>query len=123
MKLNILFLLAALCCARGALAQHFCGFDALHVLHRGDESGCNERVLERLSGNFERSGETLTFPVVVHIIHNNGPENIEDALVIDAIEFLNDAFSNNGYYQNELGVQTAIQFCLAAVDREGAFSS
>ena len=88
MKLNILFLLAALCCAQGALAQHFCGFDALHVLHRGDEAACNERVLERLSGNFERSGETLTFPVVVHIIHNNGPENIEDALVIDAIQQL-----------------------------------
>ena len=123
MKLNILFLLAALWCARGALAQQFCGFDALHVLHRGDEAAYNERVLERLSGNFERSGETLTFPVVVHIIHNNGPENIEDALVIDAIEFLNDAFSNNGYYQNELGVQTGIQFCLAAVDPEGAFSS
>tara|TARA_X000000950_G_scaffold93752_1_gene118020 strand:+ start:5172 stop:8615 length:3444 start_codon:yes stop_codon:yes gene_type:complete len=123
MKLNTLFLLVALGCAQGALAQHFCGFDALHALHRGDEAACNDRVFERLTGNFGRTGETLTVPVVVHIIHNNGPENIEDALVIDAIEFLNDAFSNNGYYQNEWGVQTGIQFCLAAEDQEGAFSS
>ena len=115
--------MVALGCAQGALAQHSCGFDALHALHRGDEAACNDRVFECLSGNFERTGETLTVPVVVHIIHNNGPENIQDALVIDAIEFLNDAFSNNGYYQNELGVQTGIQFCLAAEDPEGTFCS
>jgi PKD repeat protein len=121
MKLNITFFLLLI--AQEALAQNFCGFDALHSLHRTGESAFNNRVLERLTGNIERTGETLTVPVVVHIIHNNGPENIEDDLVIDAIEFLNDAFSNNGYYQSELGVQTGIQFCLAAEDPEGDFSS
>ena len=56
MKLNTLLLLVALGCAQGALAQHLCGFDALHALHRGDEAACNDRVLERLTGNFERTG-------------------------------------------------------------------
>jgi PKD repeat protein len=34
-----------------------------------------------------------TIPVVFHIIHNNGPENISDAQVIDAVRVLNDDFN------------------------------
>ena len=38
-----------------------------------------------------RGGETTyVIPVVFHIIHDNGPENISDAQVQDAIRILND---------------------------------
>lgn len=58
----------------------------------------------------------VTLPVVVHIIHNNGPENISDAQVFTAIQHLNEAFANTGYYDPADGVNTQIQFCLAQRD-------
>ena len=55
-----------------------------------------------------------TIPVVVHVIHQNGPENIPDAQIRTALEHLNAAFSHTGYYQqNGLGADAGIQFCLA----------
>ena len=123
MKLNFTFLIVMLCVITGGFAQNFCGFDDMQVVHRSHESACNARIHDWLIGEFERTGEVLTVPVVVHIIHNNGPENIDDSFVLDAIGFLNDAFSNNGYYQNELGINTGIQFCLAAKNPNGEFTS
>ncbi|MCB9265185.1 MAG: gliding motility-associated C-terminal domain-containing protein [Lewinellaceae bacterium] len=60
-----------------------------------------------------------TLPVVVHIIHNGGSENISDALVANAIQHLNDAFANVGYYNPATGVDTEISFCLAVRDPQG----
>ncbi len=60
-----------------------------------------------------------TLPVVVHIIHDGGGENISDALVADAIQHLNDAFANAGYYNPATGVDTEIAFCLARRDPQG----
>ncbi|MDP2388459.1 MAG: M43 family zinc metalloprotease [Bacteroidota bacterium] len=50
-------------------------------------------------------------PVVVHIIHNSGPENISDAQVQTAIAHLNANFALSNNYQ--------IQFCLAQRDPNG----
>lgn len=61
----------------------------------------------------------LSIPVVVHIIHNNGPENISNAMVMQGIQDLNDAFANAGQYANANGVNTNIQFCLAQQDENG----
>ena len=58
----------------------------------------------------------ITLPVVVHIIHNNGPENISDALVLAGIQHMNEAYANTGYYDPASGVNTNIQFCLAQRD-------
>ena len=109
--------------ASEAAGQQFCGFDALHAIHRGDEPACNERILGQILLGSDRTGDALTIPVVFHIIHEGGPENIPDDAVHQSIDLLNDAFSNNGAYATEQGVNTGIQFCLAAVDPEGAFSS
>jgi gliding motility-associated-like protein len=58
----------------------------------------------------------LVLPVVVHIIHNNGPEDISDIQVRTAIQHLNEAYANTGYYDPSDGVTTNIQFCLAQRD-------
>lgn len=59
-------------------------------------------------------------PVVVHIIHNNGPENIPDSRVIAAINHLNDGFAAQGYFAGQGStMNTQIQFCLAAKDPNG----
>ena len=60
-----------------------------------------------------------TLPVVVHIVHQNGPENIPDAQIFQAIQDLNDAFENVGYYDQNTGVNTQIEFCLAVQDPDG----
>ena len=60
-----------------------------------------------------------TLPVVVHIIHDNGAENISDATVQEGVQHLNDAFANVGYYDPSTGVDTRIEFCLARRDPDG----
>src|SRR5579872_5866931 len=60
----------------------------------------------------------IVLPVVVHIIHNNGPENISDVQVQTAIQHLNEAYANTGYYDPSDGVTTNIQFCLAQRDAD-----
>ncbi|MBK8565464.1 MAG: hypothetical protein IPN76_19480 [Saprospiraceae bacterium] len=62
---------------------------------------------------------TYTLPVVVHIVHNGGAENLSDATVLQGIQDLNDAFANVGYYDPTSGVDTKIQFCLAKRDPNG----
>ncbi|MCB0581147.1 MAG: gliding motility-associated C-terminal domain-containing protein, partial [Phaeodactylibacter sp.] len=64
------------------------------------------------SGNYQRL-TAHTLPLAFHIIHDNGPENISDADVLAALENLNQAFANDGYYNSATGVDTEIAFCLA----------
>lgn len=60
-----------------------------------------------------------TIPVVVHIIHQNGPENISNAQVVQQIQDLNEAFRNIGYYDPASGVDVGIEFCFAQQDPNG----
>ena len=55
----------------------------------------------------------LTIPVVVHIIHDGGPENISDAQVQQGLAWLNAAYANTGYFDQGSGTDAGIQFCLA----------
>ncbi len=67
--------------------------------------------------------EEYSIPVVVHIIHQNGYENISDAQVLSGIQHLNEAFANEGVYKNAKGIETGIKFCLARQDEYGNASS
>lgn len=60
-----------------------------------------------------------TIPIVVHIIHNNGPENISDAAVQQALDNLNLRFQNAAPFYDPAGNDIGIQFCLASVDTNG----
>ncbi|HQW85650.1 MAG TPA: M43 family zinc metalloprotease, partial [Flavobacteriales bacterium] len=78
----------------------------------------------------ERGGSTYVLPVVFHIIHNNGPENISDAQVHDAIRVLNDDFNKlNADWDNVrpefLGIvaDVGITFRLAQLDPDGNCTS
>jgi hypothetical protein len=54
-------------------------------------------------------------PVVVHVVHNNGTENISDAQINHQLEELNKHFSNF-YLASAPAVNTGIQFILANKD-------
>lgn len=71
----------------------------------------------------EKTLEDCTLPIVVHIIHDNEEENINDAQVIQGIEYLNQAFANTDYYDQNTGVSTDIQFCLAQRTPDGIETS
>ena len=54
-----------------------------------------------------------TIPVVFHLVHNNGPENLADAQVTQALAWLNQAYSNTGPFNQGSGADVQIQFCAA----------
>jgi hypothetical protein len=74
---------------------------------------------------------TITIPVVVHVIHNGDAlgvnENITDAQILSQIEVLNQDFGRivgtPGFNSNPVGVDTEIQFCLAQRDPNGLFTT
>lgn len=108
------------------------GFCAQHDLHR--QKAQRDEAYRRASQRVEnllyaaarqpaaRRGLLVrhTLPVVFHIVHDNGGENISDAQVAEALQHLNDAFANVGYYNPATGVDTEIAFCLARRDPGGA---
>jgi hypothetical protein len=74
---------------------------------------------------------TITIPVVVHVIHNGDGlgvnENITDAQILSQITVLNQDFGRiagtPGFNTNPVGVDTEIQFCLAQRDPNGLFTT
>jgi PKD repeat protein len=100
-------------CATDALLQEALREETLRTQH--------EQIEQQIYRDFKnrerpRAGAKLavkTLPVVVHVIHQNGAENIPDAQIITGIQQLNESFSNTAYYDQGSGYNTMIQFCLA----------
>lgn len=106
-------------------AQHECGSDLLHRYLMNTDSNYfkafekrQQEILE-LSGNNLHVLESVTIPVVVHVIHLGEPEgtgsNISDSQILNALQGVNERFAN----MNGLGIDTEIQFCLASRDPFG----
>ncbi|MBK8341971.1 MAG: hypothetical protein IPL12_00830 [Bacteroidetes bacterium] len=57
------------------------------------EAEFDKRAMEKLTSIMRIEDETIVIPVVFHIIHDYGPENISDAQVYDAIAKINADFS------------------------------
>lgn len=84
--------------------------------------------LDLHTAQFQRGGERSPYviTVVVHIIHDNGPENITDEQVYDAIRILNEDFNKqNPDWQNvhpdflDIVGDVGIEFRLARKDPQG----
>ncbi|MCG8328736.1 MAG: hypothetical protein MI974_13680, partial [Chitinophagales bacterium] len=69
--------------------------------------------------SYRNANATYTLPVVIHIIHKGGSENISDLQVYQALDNLNAAFQNQGYYDPDTGEDMQIEFCLAQRDTAG----
>jgi gliding motility-associated-like protein len=111
----------AILIAAAAQAQSPCiAAEMQHRLHEEQPELLHEQeqldVFARDYANTAARGpqNVFTLPVVVHIIHQNGAENITDAQVFKALEYLNQAFAHTGPYAAAgAGTNTNIQFCLA----------
>lgn len=105
------------------LAQNSqCGFDLLRERNpdcREQEEVFNQQVRRYLNGAFSMEKSTLTIPVAVHVVHQNGPENISDLSIISALDELNERLANSGTFYDASGNDAGISVCLASIDPEG----
>lgn len=61
----------------------------------------------------------LTIPVVFHVIHQGGPENIPDSIITDALNDVNLRFAQQAPFNFPNGATVNIQLCMASVDPFG----
>ena len=65
-------------------------------------------------------GTVKLIPVVVHVIHNGGVENISDAQIQSQIDVLNEDYRKMvGTSGDGSGVDTEVEFCLAKLTPDG----
>lgn len=80
-----------------AFSQHFCGTDEIRrEMLKNDPTLAKDIATLIRNGQVTKSGDDSTvyiIPVVFHIMHQNGPENISDEQVRDQIEILNRDYS------------------------------
>lgn len=116
------------------LPRNACGTDILlnhlrrNPVYRQQEQQANERIKQsfilkrKLDGGSGTTADPYLLPVVVHIVSTN-PAAISDAVIINAIQDLNDAFSKSGAYAASAGADTKIRFALAKQDPDGGLTT
>lgn len=101
-KLSLLVLLALFSLSANAQENKHCGsteatknmlLEHPELKTQIDNMNNYLNSLDMTSFEKTRSGEII-IPLVFHIIHNNGPENISDAQVYDAVQRINDDYNN-----------------------------
>ncbi|MEO5569499.1 MAG: M43 family zinc metalloprotease [Bacteroidia bacterium] len=102
-----------------------CLFDSVIAKNRHAVNDADKIIMQKLHDNaISNNLKTISFhrviPVVVHVIHNGGTENISDAQIQSQIDVLNEDYrkivGTNGFGN---GVDTEIEFCLAKIDPNG----
>lgn len=79
---------------------HYCGTDELRVNSCSADPSMHQKLIQvneelnkftndYISSSSKRAGQVYIIPVVFHIIHNYGAENISNAQILDAIAVLN----------------------------------
>jgi gliding motility-associated-like protein len=115
--LFFLFLSSGLIAQSNKTVFHGCATDALHrdnAVLRQAQNDLDTKVAAVLNLSDLKNlspAAVYTIPVVIHIIHQNGTENISDVQAGTAITHLNTIFQQNG--------SARIQFCLAQRDPQG----
>ncbi len=129
-KIYLTILLCVISAIRIYAQQPFCGSDRARLIQLNNDPDFKQRednvnqILFKQALRNEAGGRspmliTRNIPVVVHIVHENGPENISDSEVIASINQLNLRFQNATPYTDITGNNVGIQFCLASVDPSG----
>lgn len=100
-----------------------CLFDVLHPAGtlQAAESRIGAAIRRNKTDATADSGNDIrTIPVVVHVIHNGGPENISPAQIERQIQILNEDYGKlPGSPGDGAGVDTRVRFCLAKMDPQG----
>ncbi len=137
---KMIILLAVLLQAAAASAQYYCGTDSVHQKLRRERpeidnyaqqleehirSGMGLKI-DRLMAKTTNDTPFLDIPVVIHIVHDYGPEYLSDSSIHAAFKNWSDAFL--GYNADTADVilpfkkyigQSRIRLHLATIDPEG----
>ncbi len=120
MNINNLILLALILISLNISSQHIaepCAFDRLV---NNPKLNKVEKIIQQGVFDQKSNHDLRLIPVVVHVFHLGGVENISDAQIESEITVLNEDFGRmigtNGYGN---GVDTDIRFCLAKKDPNG----
>jgi len=140
---SLLFLFSGFALVPGALAQDgvpfHCGTNELHRLSVDPQNdpltmariANADADLESFTRDFQPTevrggGSAYIIPVVFHIIHNNGPENISDDQIYDVMRVLNEDFNQqNSDWDNVVLTfldrvgDIGVEFRLATIDPSG----
>jgi hypothetical protein len=98
-----------------------------------DQIAAIEQFTSRFNAGNERNTDPepiITIPVVIHVLYNNGNENISDERILGQLDILNKAFRAQNadigrtpaHFASRVA-DTRIQFCLAKVDPRGFATS
>ncbi len=124
---NILSILSIIIIACNAYAQTVtepCYFDRYQRQHKAQIDKAEKIISDaiRSASVYKKvaSSSVKIIPVVVHVIHNGGTENISDAQIQSQIDVLNEDFRKiAGTNGDGNGVDTEIEFCLAKKTPDG----
>lgn len=114
-KLPAIFLLLLFAFFAKAQNTPFCAAD-LFYQHADEATKQKQLALDAAWATYvpaQARSNVETIPVVFHLVHNNGPENLTDAQVTQALAWLNQAYSNSGPFFQGSGADVGIQFCAA----------
>ncbi|WP_020539173.1 M43 family zinc metalloprotease [Lewinella cohaerens] len=78
---------------------------------------------DQQAASLKTAAPPYTIPVVFHIVHQGGTENIPASSIQLSLDHLNQSFANAGPYDPSTGVATNIDFCLAKRKPDGSLSS
>ncbi len=120
-----LFLLLPLLCFSQTDSDYYknshCTFDKMRKKSGMQKLPQAQQKKDSISDALADDNSFYIIPVVVHIIHNNGAENIHDSIVRSQIDVLNEDFGRYGKGSNThpASADSRIRFCLATKDPQG----
>lgn len=102
----------------------------IYAAHPEKKEQAMQRRLLQKNVNPESIAASYTIPIVFHILHQGGPENISDAQVLDALQILNNDYALQNADTSDIipsfksiADSTGIQFVLATIDPNGNCTS
>ena len=122
--MKIIYSLLMVCAIWPCKAQRICGtYD--YMQNQPQQLFKSTLQKSTVAGRDTVPGEIITVPVVIHILYNNGTQNITDAQVLSQLEVLNKDYRRLNNIQNipaafaSLSADSKIVFCLAKTDPVG----
>lgn len=108
-------------------SQNICSFDDYQKELIRDNSKLEERLKvseENYISYFSTDGPTssratYTLPVVFHVIHNGGLENLSGNRILQSLEWVNKSLANEIPYGNPEGANVDVELCIANQDPQG----
>lgn len=122
--LPILLMTLMVCKSFSQTISEPCFFDNYQRMHKGHFENADKIISDAIKHTSlyktSFSNNVKIIPVVVHVIHNGGTENISDAQIQSQITVLNEDFRKiTGTNGDGNGVDTEIEFCLAKKTPDG----